>query len=195
MTLVPGASGTVDGTTMAAIRDRADVIAAAFPPAPRAEGRDRALRHRLEASLRFTDLRQHGRGRRRQVQTPPPRASGIAESFPFVMVPSGSPQRWVPLKAAALATLGLFRAVPDRLATGYLDLARRAGDRAALHTVAITGHVELIAPKSAAPTETKRLIRSALPPFSSVTPASSRYRASSSCGKGSGTPGQARGDE
>ena len=54
------------------------------------------------------------------------------------------------------------RIIPYRLATGYVDQARRAGDRVTLHTVPRTGHVELIAPDSAAWAETKGLIRAAL---------------------------------
>ena len=50
------------------------------------------------------------------------------------------------------------RIIPYRLATGYEDAARRAGDAVALHTVPATGHVELIAPDTAAWAETKRLI-------------------------------------
>lgn len=52
--------------------------------------------------------------------------------------------------------------VPIRLGTGYEAQARKAGDTIALHIVPATGHVELIAPETAAWTETKRLIRAAL---------------------------------
>ena len=54
------------------------------------------------------------------------------------------------------------RIIPLRLGTGYEAQARRAGDRVALHVVDHTGHVELIAPGSAAWTEAKRLILAAL---------------------------------
>ena len=86
------------------------------------------------------------------------------------------------------------RIIPYRFATGYRDQARNAGDRVALHPVPHTGHVELIAPETAAWAETKRLIRAALrlPPL--VTPALSRGPASSHAGQGSGTPAQGRGD-
>jgi hypothetical protein len=49
-----------------------------------------------------------------------------------------------------------------RLATGYAAQAEKAGDTATLHIVPATGHVELIAPETAAWAETKRLIQAAL---------------------------------
>lgn len=54
------------------------------------------------------------------------------------------------------------RIIPLRLGTGYAVQARHAGDRVALHVVDHTGHVELIAPDSAAWAEAKRLILAAL---------------------------------
>lgn len=56
------------------------------------------------------------------------------------------------------------RIIPFRMATSYVDLARKAGDRAALHTVPDTGHVELIAPETPAWAEARRLILAALRP-------------------------------
>lgn len=56
------------------------------------------------------------------------------------------------------------RIIPYRLATDYTAKARAAGDLATLHTVPDTGHVELIAPGSAAWAEAKRLILGALDP-------------------------------
>ena len=53
------------------------------------------------------------------------------------------------------------RIIPVRLGTGYVAQATTAGDRAALHVIAATGHVELVAPESAAWAETKRLIAAA----------------------------------
>ncbi len=53
------------------------------------------------------------------------------------------------------------RIIPYRLATDYVAKAKATGDRATLHTVPATGHVELIAPETAAWAETKRLIRAA----------------------------------
>ena len=52
--------------------------------------------------------------------------------------------------------------IPIRLATGYEARARKAGDKAVLHIVPATGHVELVAPGTAAWAETKRLIHAAL---------------------------------
>ncbi len=57
--------------------------------------------------------------------------------------------------------------IPYRLATGYVARATTAGDTAVLHTVPNIGHVELIAPESAAWAETKRLIHAALTPVAS----------------------------
>lgn len=54
------------------------------------------------------------------------------------------------------------RIIPHALATGYLEQARTAGDPVRLQMIADTGHVELIAPGSAAWTETVRRIRAAL---------------------------------
>ena len=52
--------------------------------------------------------------------------------------------------------------IPLRLGTGYEAQARAKGDRVTLHVVEHTGHVELIAPESAAWAMAKRLIRAAL---------------------------------
>ena len=54
------------------------------------------------------------------------------------------------------------RIIPLRLGTGYAAQAKARGDRVALHLIERTGHVELIAPESAAWAEAKRLIRKAL---------------------------------
>ncbi|MDB5703186.1 MAG: alpha/beta hydrolase [Sphingomonas bacterium] len=54
------------------------------------------------------------------------------------------------------------RVIPIRLGTGYEEQARKAGDKAILHVVPATGHVELVAPETAAWAETKGLIRAAL---------------------------------
>jgi acetyl esterase/lipase len=50
------------------------------------------------------------------------------------------------------------RIIPYRMATDYVAGASAKGDRVTLHTVPATGHVELVAPESAAWKETKRLI-------------------------------------
>jgi acetyl esterase/lipase len=52
--------------------------------------------------------------------------------------------------------------IPYRLATDYTARATAAGDQLTLHTVPATGHVELIAPETAAWAQAKRLIRAAL---------------------------------
>lgn len=52
--------------------------------------------------------------------------------------------------------------IPLRMGTDYVAAARAKGDRAELHVVDHTGHVELIAPETAAWAEAKRLIRAAL---------------------------------
>ena len=54
------------------------------------------------------------------------------------------------------------RIIPMRLGTGYADQAMIAGDRVTLHRVDRTGHVELIAPKSAAWAKARTLIEAAL---------------------------------
>lgn len=53
------------------------------------------------------------------------------------------------------------RIIPYRMATDYVAAATAKGDRVRLHTVPATGHVELIAPESAAWAEAKRLIAAA----------------------------------
>ena len=52
--------------------------------------------------------------------------------------------------------------IPGRMAIDYVAKATAAGDQVALHTIPDTGHVELIAPESAAWHEAKRLIRKAI---------------------------------
>jgi len=51
--------------------------------------------------------------------------------------------------------------IPLRMGTDYVAAARAKGDSAELHIVAQTGHVELVAPETAAWATTKRLIRAA----------------------------------
>ncbi len=81
------------------------------------------------------------------------------------------PDRFADTSVACLLPIGVphdlvngreDRIVPYRMATGHVAAARAAGDRIALHTVPDTGHVELIAPGTAAWTVAKRLIREAL---------------------------------
>jgi acetyl esterase/lipase len=52
--------------------------------------------------------------------------------------------------------------IPGRMATDYVAKATAAGDQVTLHLIPNTGHVELIAPESAAWAETKQLIKKAL---------------------------------
>jgi acetyl esterase/lipase len=54
------------------------------------------------------------------------------------------------------------RIIPMRLGTGYIAQAHKAGDSATLDRIDHTGHVELIAPESAAWARTKQLIHAAL---------------------------------
>ncbi len=53
------------------------------------------------------------------------------------------------------------RIIPFRLATDYIAKAKVAGDPVTLHTVPQTGHVELVAPETAAWSEIRRLIDAA----------------------------------
>lgn len=54
------------------------------------------------------------------------------------------------------------RIIPMRLGTDYAAQATKAGDRATLHRIDDTGHVELIAPESAAWAKARALIETAL---------------------------------
>lgn len=54
------------------------------------------------------------------------------------------------------------RIIPMRLGTGYVEQATKAGDNVALHRIPATGHVELIAPESAAWAKARSLIETAL---------------------------------
>ncbi len=54
------------------------------------------------------------------------------------------------------------RIIPMRLGTGYAEQAAKAGDKVALHRIPATGHVELIAPESAAWAKARSLIEAAL---------------------------------
>ncbi|WP_374137670.1 MULTISPECIES: alpha/beta hydrolase [unclassified Sphingomonas] len=53
------------------------------------------------------------------------------------------------------------RIIPMRLGTGYRQQATKAGDQATLHRIANTGHVELIAPETAAWGKARSLIEAA----------------------------------
>lgn len=67
------------------------------------------------------------------------------------LLPIGVPQDLVNGREDAI--------IPHSLGTGYEEQARKAGDRVSLRFVPDTGHVELVAPESAAWAEAKRLIR------------------------------------
>ncbi|MDP1026764.1 alpha/beta hydrolase [Sphingomonas sp. KR1UV-12] len=54
------------------------------------------------------------------------------------------------------------RIIPYRFATDYVAQARKAGDSVTLHTVPATGHVELIAPDSAAWRVARQIVLDAL---------------------------------
>lgn len=54
------------------------------------------------------------------------------------------------------------RIIPIRMATNYVAKATATGDKVSLHIVPNTGHVELIAPETAAWAETKWLIKKAV---------------------------------
>ncbi len=54
------------------------------------------------------------------------------------------------------------RIIPMRLGTSYVAQASKAGDKAVLHRIPATGHVELIAPESAAWAKARSLIMAAL---------------------------------
>jgi len=70
--------------------------------------------------------------------------------------------RLLPLRAPQDLVNGAEdKIIPLRLGTDYVRRAKAAGDRVTLHVVPATGHVELVAPESAAWAETKRLIRAA----------------------------------
>ncbi|WP_029623040.1 alpha/beta hydrolase family protein [Sphingomonas echinoides] len=88
------------------------------------------------------------------VGKPGTRADVYADTSVPRLLPLGVAQDLVNGRADAI--------IPLRLGTAYVDQARAKGDRAALHIVERTGHVELIAPETAAWAQAKALIRSAL---------------------------------
>ena len=86
------------------------------------------------------------------------------------LVGTGRPDPYADTSVPRLLPLGVpqdlvngreDRIIPYRMATDYVATAGAAGDSVALHTVPATGHVELVAPDSAAWAETKRLIKQA----------------------------------
>ena len=87
------------------------------------------------------------------VGAPASRADIYADTSVPRLLPLGVPQDLVDGRED--------RIIPYRLATGYVAKAKAAGDAVTLHTVADTGHVELISPGSAAWAETARLLADA----------------------------------
>jgi len=81
------------------------------------------------------------------------RADRYADTSAVRLLPIGVPQDLVNGRED--------RIVPYRFATDYVARATTAGDAARLHTVPETGHVELVAPGSAAWAEARRLIAAA----------------------------------
>lgn len=88
------------------------------------------------------------------VGSPGARADVYADTSVPRLLPLGVPQDLVNGRED--------RIIPVRLGTGYVEQARAKGDKATLHLLDRTGHVELIAPESAAWAEAKALIRAAL---------------------------------
>ncbi len=77
------------------------------------------------------------------------------------------PDRFADTSIAALLPLGVRqdlvngredRIIPFRFATDYVAKAKAAGDRVMLHTIPATGHVELIAPETAAWATARKLV-------------------------------------
>lgn len=83
----------------------------------------------------------------------PARADVFADTSVPRLLPLGVPQD--------LVNGENDRIIPMRLGTGYEMQAHAKGDRVALHRVDRTGHVELIAPESAAWAQTVKLIDAA----------------------------------
>ena len=78
------------------------------------------------------------------------RADPYADTSVPRLLPLGVPQDLVNGRAD--------RIIPFRMATDYIARARAAGDRATLHAVADTGHVELVTPGTPAWAEVKRIL-------------------------------------
>lgn len=90
------------------------------------------------------------------------RLTGLASpTHPDVFADTSVP-RLMPIGVAADLVNGKNdRIIPMRLGTGYIEQATRAGDQAVLHRIDQTGHVELIAPESAAWRVSFKLIEAA----------------------------------
>lgn len=92
----------------------------------------------------------------RLVGRPGARADVYADTSIPRLLPLGVPQDLVDGREDKI--------IPRRFGSDYVARAVAAGDRATLHIVPATGHVELIAPESAAWALTRRTIRAALKP-------------------------------
>ncbi|OWK32923.1 alpha/beta hydrolase [Sphingomonas mucosissima] len=97
--------------------------------------------------------------------------NGCGTSVVQKLVGTGRPDLYADTSVPRLFPLGVpqtlvngreDRIIPYRMATEYVARAQASGDRADLITVPSTGHVELVAPGTAAWTEAKRVIRAAL---------------------------------
>ena len=84
----------------------------------------------------------------------PPRADVYTDTSIPRLLPLGMPQDLVNGRED--------RIIPFPFAIDYVARANAAGDTAVLHTIPATGHVELVAPETAAWAEAKRLIAAAL---------------------------------
>lgn len=98
-------------------------------------------------------------------------ANGCGTDVIARLVGGGRADRFADTSAVELLPIGVphdlvngreDRIVPYRFATEYLATARMNGDSVTLHTVPATGHVELIAPETAAWAVAKSCIRKAL---------------------------------
>ena len=101
----------------------------------------------------------------------PDNGCGTAVVAQLVGTPGSRPDIYSDTSVPRLLPLGVpqdlvngreDRIIPFRLATDYVASARKAGDRVQLRTVPATGHVELIAPDSAAWAQTRRLVLAAV---------------------------------
>jgi acetyl esterase/lipase len=100
----------------------------------------------------------------------PDNGCGVEVVAKLVGAPGSRPDVYADTSVPRLLPIGVTqdlvngredKIIPLRMGTDYVATARARGDRAALHVVAQTGHVELIAPETAAWATTKHLIRAA----------------------------------
>ena len=100
----------------------------------------------------------------------PDNGCGIEVVGKLVGAPGSRPDVYADTSVPRLLPLGVAqdlvngqedKIIPLRMGTDYVAAARAKGDSAELHIVEQTGHVELVAPETAAWATTKRLIRAA----------------------------------